>query len=65
MGRSENIGQRFAALFTFGLLLFNYPMLAIFNAPAMLLGVPVLYAYIFIAWMAMIVLMAIMAESTR
>ena len=34
------------------LLLFNYPILALFNVPGTLFGVPVLYAYIFIAWAA-------------
>jgi hypothetical protein len=51
------------ALCILGWLLFSYPMLAIFNVPATVFGVPVLYAYIFIAWAALIALMAILAES--
>jgi len=46
-----------------GLLLFNYPILALFNVSATLFGVPVLYAYIFVAWAALIALMAFVAES--
>ena len=65
MNQFESKGQRFMALCILGLLLFGYPMLAIFNVPATLFGVPVLYAYIFIAWAALIVLMAILAESDR
>ena len=65
MNQFESKGQRFVAVCVFGLLLFNYPMLAIFNVPATLFGVPVLYAYIFIAWVTLIVLMAILAESDR
>jgi len=55
-------GQRLAALFLLGLLLFNYPLLAVFNVPGTLLGVPVLYAYVFIAWAALIALMALAVE---
>jgi hypothetical protein len=55
-------GQRFVALCMLGLLLFNYPILALFNVPGTLLGVPILYAYIFIAWAALIVLMALMVD---
>ena len=56
-------GQRFVALCMLGLLLFNYPVLALFNVSGAVFGVPVLYAYIFIAWAALIALMAFVAES--
>lgn len=58
-------GQRFVALCMLGLLLFNYPILALFNVTGTVLGVPVLYAYIFIAWAALIGLMAFVAESNN
>ena len=54
--------QRFVALCMLGMLLFNYPILALFNVQGTLLGVPVLYAYIFIAWAALIALMALVAD---
>ena len=54
--------QRFLALCMLGLVLFNYPVLALFNVPRTLLGVPVLYAYLFIAWAALIALMAVVAR---
>jgi hypothetical protein len=47
----------------FGMLLFNYPILALFNVSGVLFGVPVLYAYIFVAWAMLIALMAFVAES--
>lgn len=56
-------GQRFVALCMFGILLFNYPILALFNVAGNVFGVPVLYAYIFIAWAGLIALMAWVAES--
>ena len=55
--------QRFVALAMLGTLLFNYPVLALFNVSGTLAGVPVLYAYIFIAWAALIALMAFVAEA--
>jgi acetyl-CoA carboxylase carboxyltransferase component len=59
----ETKGQRFVALCALGMLLFNYPILTLFNVPGTLFGVPVLYAYLFIAWAALIALMAYLAES--
>jgi len=63
MNAAESRGQRFVALCMLGVLLFNYPVLALFNVHGTLLGVPVLYAYMFIAWAALIALMALIAES--
>ncbi|HXI37524.1 MAG TPA: hypothetical protein VNH80_11495 [Burkholderiales bacterium] len=60
---SESKGPRLAALCMLGMLLFNFPVLALFNVPHTLLGVPLLYAYLFIAWAGLIVLMALVAES--
>ena len=53
---------RFVALCMLGLVLFNFPVLALFNAGGTVLGVPVLYAYIFAAWAFLIALMALVAE---
>jgi hypothetical protein len=64
MSSLENKGQRFVALCMLGMLLFNYPILTLFNVPGALFGVPVLYAYLFIAWAALIALMAFLAESS-
>lgn len=63
MSDFESKGQRFVALCMLGLLLFNYPILTLFNVSGTLFGVPVLYAYIFIAWAGLIALMAWLAES--
>ncbi len=63
MNDFESKGQRFIALCMLGMLLFNYPILALFNVPGTLFGVPVLYAYIFIAWAILIALMALVADS--
>jgi hypothetical protein len=58
----ESKSQRFAALCMMGMVLFNFPILALFNVGGTFFGVPVLYAYIFAAWAALIALMALVAE---
>ena len=65
MSNFESKGQRFVALCLLGTLLFNYPILALFNVSGMVFGVPVLYVYMFIAWAALIAVMAWLAESGR
>ena len=56
-------GQRLAALFLLGCLLFNYPLLQLFARDGMLFGLPLLYCYIFGAWGALIALMGLVSES--
>jgi len=55
-------GQRLAALFLLGFLLLNYPLLALFASPVRILGIPVLYAYVFIVWALLIGLMVLAIE---
>ncbi len=59
----ERRAARFVALCMLGIVLFNFPLLALFNVPGTLLGVPALYAYIFAAWAVLISLMALAAEA--
>jgi hypothetical protein len=63
MNEFESKGQRFVALCMLGMVLFNYPVLALFNVTGTLFGVPALYAYVFAAWASLIALMALTAES--
>lgn len=60
--RIEQRGQRLAALFLLGCLLFNYPLLQLFARDGTVLGIPLLYCYVFGAWAALIGLMALAAE---
>lgn len=50
------------AIFMFGCVLFNYPILSLFNAASDVLGVPILYVYLFAAWGCVIALLAWVAE---
>ncbi len=65
MFQSTVKSQRLAALFLLGVVLFNYPVLALFNRAADVLGIPVLYAFIFGAWAALIGLLALVVERSR
>ena len=65
MQERERKGQRLVALFILGCLLFNYPVLSLFNVPTEAFGVPLLYAYIFAAWALLVALMAIVVETRR
>ena len=59
----EGKTARFVALCMLGVVLFNFPVLALFNVGGTLFGVPVLYVYVFAAWAALIALMALVAET--
>jgi hypothetical protein len=62
MGEFEAKGQRLIGLCLLGFVLFNYPILALFNLPTSLFGIPVLYAWIFFAWAVLIAAMAWVIE---
>lgn len=55
-------GQRLAALCLLGWLLFNYPLLSLFNGAGTWFGIPLLYAYLFVVWMLFIALLALIVE---
>jgi hypothetical protein len=65
MNRSGITGQRLAAIFLLGCVLFNYPLLSLFNKPWKILDVPLLYIYIFGAWALLIGVMAYVIERRR
>jgi hypothetical protein len=62
MNRYSLTGQRLAAIFLLGCVLLNYPILYLFNTPAEVFGIPVLYAFLFGAWALLVALMALNIE---
>ena len=62
MQEPESRAPRMIALCMLGCVLFNFPVLALFNVSDAVFGVPALYAYIFVAWTLLIALMAWAAE---
>ena len=62
MTKTSRKGPRLVALFLLGCLFFSYPLLALFNVRATVLGIPLLYAYLFSAWALLIALVAVVME---
>jgi hypothetical protein len=62
MSKLRPIGERLVALFILGAVLFNPPFLSIFNRAAHLFGIPLLYVYLFFAWVFLITLSAVVVE---
>ena len=62
MAHRANRAQRLVALFLLGCLLFSFPLLSIFNSSGTVFGIPVLYAYLFGAWAALIALAIVIVE---
>ena len=51
--------ERLVALALLGLLLFNYPLLSLFSTEGTILGIPVLYAYLFTVWAVLVIAVAL------
>lgn len=54
--------QRLMALFAAGALLFNFPLLALWDRDVLVLGVPLFPAALFMVWAGLIVLLAVIVE---
>jgi hypothetical protein len=52
---TERSRERLALVFVLGVLLVNFPVLAIFHQATMIWGIPVLFLYLFGVWTAGIV----------
>jgi hypothetical protein len=62
--RHRRKGERLVALALLGFLLFNYPLLSLFSTDGSVVGVPLLYAYLFVSWGLLIGLMALVARKS-
>ena len=54
--------QRLMALFAAGALLFNFPLLALWDRDVLVFGVPLFPAALFMVWAVLIVLLALIVE---
>ncbi|WP_372678140.1 hypothetical protein [Desulfosarcina sp.] len=63
MTRDKINGRRLVGLFLLGMLLFNFPLLHLFNRSALALGIPILYLYLFAAWALIIFLIFMISRS--
>jgi predicted permease len=57
--------ERLLALFAFGCLALNYPLLALFSKISLWHGIPVLYLYLFTVWALFILIIAIVTERKK
>jgi hypothetical protein len=58
-------GDRLIALFLLGVLLLTPPMMAIFNVDRLVFGIPLLYLYLFGAWILLVGLIALVLRPRR
>ncbi|HEX6142162.1 MAG TPA: hypothetical protein VFZ01_05565 [Geminicoccaceae bacterium] len=63
--RDEQRGKRLIAIFLFGLLLLNFPLLVVVDALPRWLGLPPLVVYLFTAWALIIVLLGLVGGRRR
>jgi len=57
--------RRLIALSLLGGMLLNYPILSLFNLNITVMGIPLLYLYIFIVWFLLIIFIALATKSSR
>ena len=62
MMRKGLAGQRLIGVFLLGVLLFNFPLLSLFDRPVTVFGLPLLHVALFVIWAGLIGLMAWIAE---
>ena len=54
--REQRVTARLVALAVLAFLLFNYPLLRLFDVDVIVLGVPLVWLYVFTAWGTLIAL---------
>jgi hypothetical protein len=54
MMRTGLARQRLVAVFLAAVLLLNYPVLSLFDLPQSVMGIPILYLFMFAVWAAVI-----------
>ncbi len=50
---------RLVALAVAAFLLFNYPLLRVFDLPVLVFGVPLVWLYVFTAWLLLIIIVSL------
>ena len=54
MSENRSKSDRLVALFLLGTILFNFPILSLFNRKVLALGIPLLYLFLFGVWAGLI-----------
>ena len=55
----QRTNARLVALAVLAFLLFNYPLLRLFDVNVIVLGVPLVWLYVFVVWAALIALVGL------
>lgn len=55
-------GRRLVGLFLLGCVLFNYPIISLFNINSYWFGIPILYVYVFGIWCFIIALIVFVTK---
>jgi hypothetical protein len=61
----SRLGDRLIALFLFGCVAINPPLLAVFRTDLLVAGIPFLFLYIFGVWAVLIAALALIVERRR
>ena len=56
------ISKRLVGLFLLGFVLFNYPVISLFNLDKFWLGIPILYLYVFGVWLILVILIVLVTK---
>lgn len=64
-GQESLLHQRLVALFAAALLLFNFPLLALWDSGVTVLGLPLFPAALFLVWVVLIAALAWLMETVR
>jgi Na+-driven multidrug efflux pump len=60
----ENIkNKRLFCIFLLGCLIFNYPIISLFNHEVYVFGIPILFVFLFCAWVLMILAMVFITRT--
>lgn len=65
MNTDSRRNKRLISLFLLGFALLNYPLLSLFDKPRIVLGIPLLYGYLFFVWVVLIVLMVLIVRTRK
>jgi hypothetical protein len=63
MDKPRSKSQLLMGLFLLGCVLFNYPILTLFNRRIAIFGIPLLYLYLFMAWTVIIVAIMLITKA--
>ena len=63
--RHRLVSSRLAAVGVLGFLLLNYPLLSLVDLPRQVLGIPLLWLYLYLVWGALIAALALIVRKAE